>query len=322
MTLVWSVNAFFQSMGWAALVTTMSRWYGPREQGTAMGIISTSYQVGNAAAWGLMSVLVLALPWTWLFTAPALAFALIGSVCWFLLRNDPRDVGEPSPHHELNTTSASAAADAERDGKAAAKEILRRTLLSPYLWAVCVMSLLLTFVRYTFINWAPTYLSERGAGISAGALESAVFPLVGCAGSILAGWFSDRFCESRRAPVIVILCSALVLTLVGFGFAAKASPTVMVLLMALAGFTLFGPYSLLAGAIAIDLGSRHAAATAAGIIDAVGYLGAVLSGAGMGWVVDQIGWEQSFLVLAAATGVCVVVALFLWRFQPGGTRRA
>ena len=98
LTVVWSVNAFFQSMGWGALVTIMARWYGPTEQATAMGLVATSYQLGNAAAWGLMSLLLIAMPWTALFTVPPIAFMLIGVGAWLLLRNDPRDLGLPSPH--------------------------------------------------------------------------------------------------------------------------------------------------------------------------------------------------------------------------------
>lgn len=312
MTAIWSVNAFFQSMGWASLVAIMSRWYGPREQGTAMGLLSTNYQIGNAAAWGICGLLALALPWTGLFWSPALAFAAVGVASWLLLRNDPREVGLPSPHPDL---AGAGAPDASHD-RAAARVLVRRTLANPYLWAICVISFSLTFVRYTFITWAPTYLAERGAGVAESAFQAAIFPLVGSAGSILAGWASDRYSGSRRAPVLAAMCLGLAATLFAFGFAAEATPVASALLLALAGFTLYGPYSLLAGAIAIDLGSRHAAATAAGIIDGVGYVGATLAGSGMGWLIDALGWENAFLVLAAGAGACVLVSLALWRVRP------
>lgn len=322
LTVVWSVNAFFQSMGWGALVSIMARWYGPTEQATAMGLIATSYQLGNAAAWGLMSLLLLAMPWTALFTVPPIAFLVIGLGAWFLLRNDPRDLGLPSPldtpaHHVRKDATDSEHA-ARHEARAIARAMIRRTLLSPYMWAMCGISALLTFVRYTFINWAPTYLASQGSGEVSRALESAVFPLVGCAGSILAGWYSDRYSGSRRAPIIAAMCAGLAGTLVLFGFAGQSHTAITALLLGLAGFMLYGPYSMLSGAIAIDLGSHEAAATAAGIIDGVGYLAAIASGTGMGLLIKHLGWSGSFFVLAAASAACVVICLFVWRMGPSG----
>jgi sugar phosphate permease len=313
MTVIWSLNALFQSMGWAALLSIVSRWYGPTEQGTVMGFLSVNYQLGNAVAWGVMGLLSLALPWSGLFWLPAAGFAAIGVACYFFLRNDPREVGLESPHPDLHAVPLGA----NREHAALTTRLLvRRVLLNPYLWGVCAVSFILTFIRYTFITWAPTYLLERGSELSVSAFQAALFPLVGSAGSILAGWYSDRFSASRRAPIMAALCLGLAATLVGFGFAQDAPIAVAGVLLAVAGFTLYGPYSLLSGAIAIDLGSRHAAATAGGIIDGVGYVGAALSGSGMGWLIDALGWEASFLVLAGAAGVCVVVAFFAWRVRP------
>jgi sugar phosphate permease len=320
MTIVWSINAFFQSMGWAALVSIMSRWYGQREQATAMGLISTSYQLGDAAARAFMSLLVLALPWHALFSVPALGFAVMGAFAAWILRNSPKDIGAPSPHEDEH---ADVASPDDGHARAFAREVLRRTLFSPYLWAMCAISALLTFIRYTFLNWAPTYLAAQGSGAAASAVQSALFPLMGAAGSVLAGWYSDRYSGSRRAPIMVLLCAVLAVTLAAFGWLGELSTAANVALLGVAGFALYGPYSLLGGAIAIDLGSRHAAATAAGIIDGVGYAAAIASGAGMGFLIKHLGWSASFLALAGAALACVAIALVLWRVQavPPGSRR-
>jgi sugar phosphate permease len=318
MTAVWAVNGFFQSMGWGALVNIMSRWYGREEQGTVMGFLSANYQLGHAASWGILGLLALSFPWQGLFYVPAIAFAAVGVACFFLLRNDPREVGLPSPH-------ADAPAEVHEGDRAAARlvgrSVVRALLLNPYFWTVCLISFLLTFIRYTFVTWAPSYLSERGSGISVSAFQAAVYPLIGSLGSVFAGWYSDRFSKSQRAPIIAWTCLGLTVGLVAFGFAADFSIWGSVLLLAFVGFTLYGPYSLLAGAIAIDLGSRHASATAAGIIDGVGYVGAILSGSGMGWLIDKLGWESSFLALAGASFVCVLAALAMRRMRPAGGGR-
>ena len=90
---------------------------------------------------------------------------------------------------------------------------------------------------------------------------------------------SDRLGQGGRAAIIFygLLLTGVVLLCLGYlDYASfKALP---VALVALIGFLMIGPYSYLAGAIALDLGGKHSSATTSGIIDGVGYLGGILAG--------------------------------------------
>ena len=101
-------------------------------------------------------------------------------------------------------------------------------------------------------------------------------------------------------------------------FINKSSEDHLLLMVALGliGFMMVGPYSLIAGAMAIDFGSSRAAATAAGIMDAVGALGAVLMGTGMGYIVDQYGWNYSFFLLTIISLIAFLLCLPLWNLKP------
>ncbi len=68
------------------------------------------------------------------------------------------------------------------------------------------------------------------------------------------------------------------------------------------GCLLMGPYSYLAGAIALDFGAKRGSATACGIIDGVGYLGGVLAGDTMARVSEMYGWTGAFTILAFIAG--------------------
>ena len=59
------------------------------------------------------------------------------------------------------------------------------------------------------------------------------------------------------------------------GFEMRSYIMVTILLMA-AGFAVIGPYSLLAGVFASDLGGEVAAATACSLIDFAGYCGSIV----------------------------------------------
>src|SRR5205823_13481317 len=79
-----------------------------------------------------------------------------------------------------------------------------------------------------------------------------------------------------------------------------------------------GPYSSLAGAIALDFGGKQGSATACGIIDGVGYLGGVLAGDSMARISLAYGWRGAFDVLAGVASLSSVAAAVYWL----GQRRA
>jgi sugar phosphate permease len=86
-------------------------------------------------------------------------------------------------------------------------------------------------------------------------------------------------------------------------------------LVALVGFAIIGPYSYLAGAMALDFGGKQAAATSSGIIDGVGYLGGVLSGDAVARLSLAAGWQGAFLVLGIVTAFSTLAAAYFWVLQ-------
>lgn len=52
-----------------------------------------------------------------------------------------------------------------------------------------------------------------------------------------------------------------------------------------------GEIFLMVAAIQADLGSRKAVSSGTGFIEAMGYLGASLTGVGTGYVIENFGWN-------------------------------
>jgi OPA family glycerol-3-phosphate transporter-like MFS transporter len=71
-----------------------------------------------------------------------------------------------------------------------------------------------------------------------------------------------------------------------------------VILVAVVAFLTIGPYSFLAGAIAMDFGGKQGSGTASGMIDGIGYLGGVFSGDSIARISVDYGWSGAFLLLA------------------------
>ena len=73
-------------------------------------------------------------------------------------------------------------------------------------------------------------------------------------------------------------------------------------------FCLLGPYSYLGGAFALDFGGKQASAISSGIIDGVGYLGAVAAGDSVARVSVAAGWQGVFITLAGVSALAAVGA--------------
>jgi sugar phosphate permease len=90
-----------------------------------------------------------------------------------------------------------------------------------------------------------------------------------------------------------------------------ASQWIPVALVTLVGFLMLGPYSYLAGAMSLDFGGKQGSATAAGIIDGVGYLAGWLSGDTVARITVAFGWKNAFFSLAGVALLTSLVALVL-----------
>jgi OPA family glycerol-3-phosphate transporter-like MFS transporter len=313
-TLAWIGNRLFQSAGWVGLVKVASRWFSYSTYGTVMAVLSLSFLFGDAACRWVMSWLMAhGVGWrgVFFFAAGSMAILLLANL--LLLRETPEERGLPTPEASpLNVyASEQEKPDEQRVGLTA---ILRPLLASFPFWLVCLLSAGTTLLRETFNFWMPTYFVQFvGFTSSEAASRSALFPLLGGVAVLLAGVLSDKLGLNGRNVVLVAGLGASSLCLIWLANAPGHGRQFMpVILVAAIGFLLLGPYSYLAGAMSLDFGGKRGSATAAGIIDGVGYLAAGwLSGDTLARITVNYGWNRAFLVLAGVALLSALVALVL-----------
>jgi sugar phosphate permease len=293
-----AANRFFQAGGWPGLVNVVSLRFEPARHGRIMGVLSTSYELGNVCAL-TFSGLVARLGWRALFIVNPLLFAALGGTAVLSLRREPS-------HAALDVTLDRAAGGTQTrespESATANASVFARLLRSGALWTTVALSALLTFIRIGFLTWTPTYLAEvshatGNAALSASIVKSAVFPAAGVVAALSVGPLSDRLGPGKRAPIIAASLAVVVVLVLAL---AHGNPRQPALLIGAIGLFLLGPYSLLAGAIALDVGGKGASATAAGIIDGAGYLGASAAPYLLGLVSERLGWSAAFDVVAVA----------------------
>jgi len=314
-----AANRFFQSGGWSSIVHMVSRRFEPGRHGAVMGIISTSYELGNVAALNLAGLVVHTFGernWRALFLVNPLLFALLGTGVYLVLRAGEAPVAdEPRPPPEPRLPLS---------------EILPVLLRRGSFWLAVVLSMLLTFVRTAFLTWTPTYLYEIGkaAGHVADSdatiaiVKSSLFPAAGVIAAASVGPLTDRLGPGRRAPVMAASLAVVVGLVLVLGHAGIHDSTVAALLIAAVGLFLLGPYSLMAGVIALDVAGKRGTATATGIIDGAGYLAGTLAGVVLGHLADSTGWSAVFdLIMVAVLLATLVSGGWAWVVLSKGARR-
>jgi MFS transporter, OPA family, glycerol-3-phosphate transporter len=318
------LNRLLQAGGWVGVIHVASRELAPHERGSMMGIMSTSFEVGNVISLLLCGALVGAgLGWRALFLINPALFAAIGLGAIAVLARVERKADRGARDRIADNGAAEATS---RPHVQRAIEIDRVSDRLLWLlgvrsfWIALALSFLLTFVRAGFATWIPMFLADlarRSGGTTSGALvQSAIFPAAGFIGALAAGPVSDRLGPGRRAPVIALSLALLVVAILFLAHGGIDDKKTALLAIGACGLLLLGPYSLLGGAIVLDVGAGRAAGTAAGLIDAGGYVGASLGGVLLGILAERRGWSSTFDALATAALLACMVATF-WALGSG-----
>ena len=311
----WIANRLVQSAAWAAMVKITSRWFSYATYGTVMGAISLSYLFGDAIGRHFMGFLIAhGLGWRRIFVVAALSLFALFLANLLLLKESSTEIGEPET--TVNPENLFASRD-EKKGRGSLAAHLSPLLRSPAFWLVCTLSLGCTFVRETFNTWTPTYFYEALAFSQGKSAQlSALFPLFGGLSVLLFGYLSDRLGRGGRAMITFAGLALATLALFLLASLQAGAPHYLpVVLVALIGFVILGPYSYLAGAMALDFGGKQAAATSSGIIDGVGYFGGVLSGDAVARISLASGWQGAFVVLGAVTALSSLAAALFFVLQ-------
>jgi len=313
MVVIWGLNGYVQSMGWGPTVKAMANWYPSKVIGKISGRLGTSYIIGGALSWLLAGAIIKYFNWRFTFWFPAIICAVL-AIHWFVrARNAPEEIGLPSVEDQEKGILST---EVRKDEHIGFRETLRRALLNPYVWFSAFALFGLNIVRYGFMSWAPTYMfEEQGATISMAAYKAIAFPVAGGLGAIFAGWASDKIFKFRKAPVAFIMLVLLAIFCYLYRIVPGENWGLSLVTLLFIGFFTFGPHVLIVAALPVELGSRKAASSVTGFIDAMGYLGASLTGVGTGLLIDKFSWSAAFYFWIIGAVFAAIMILFVWKFE-------
>ncbi len=307
---VWATNGFCQSLGWTPCVRVAANWVPVERRGHAIGIIGTGYQITLGLTYFIASQAAQHLGWRGALYVPAILLAAAGVVMLLFLREMPPEQKEVAHGHPRKSSARSRA-----ESQISLVDSMYWTLYNPALWLMGLALGLLNACRYGFVDWGVTHLMEtQKVGVGKAGLQYVVIAIGATAGAYLAGWATDKFFGSRRAPVICLLMILLGAVTLVYHYAAGWNAMATMVLLVVIGFCVYGPQVLLVGTAPADLAHRGTAAAAAGFVNFIGYMGAATGDVVTGYYsADKHGgWQVAIYIWAGWAFAGAAITAVLW----------
>ncbi|HTQ38403.1 MAG TPA: MFS transporter [Pirellulales bacterium] len=318
----WMLNGLFQGMGYPPCARLLAHWFSPQELAIKMSYWNASHSLGGAGILILCSVLVTVTgngpnepgDWRICFFVPAAIALVVAGALWMWLRDTPESVGLP----ELPETHVAAPSTENAQTPQEFRAFLwERVFSDKYIWIVSAANFFVYVLRYAIYDWGTTMLKEtKGIDIKNGAWMLVYFEFAGLGGMLLTGWLTDRVCGGRAAPICVVCMLLAGGTIFLFWRAPPQAFWLNTALLMCTGFFIYGPQAL-AAVIVVKLATKRAAATAVGLTSIFGYASTVLSGLGLGALVQHLNWNWAFGELIA---FAVIGALLFTAALPANVR--
>lgn len=305
--LLWMLNGWVQGMGFPPCARLIGHWFSPKESAMKFSIWNTSHSIGAGLVVVLCGFLV-TYNWRLCFFVPAVLALLCAVFLLVSLRDTPPSLGLP----EVEGTEHAPA----HDGFSAA--LLKQVFGNKHIWFLSLASFCVYVIRYAVLDWGPTFLTEmKHVQLASAALIVAAFEISGVAGMLVCGWLTDRFFGGRGARVAVLSMALAGVSVLLFWKLPTHSVAVSTMLLCLTGFFLYGPQALV-GVVILNLATKRLAGTAIGFSSIFSYASTVLSGWGLGKLVQQRGWNAGFGGMMIVCAVGTFLFALSWKAKAHG----
>ena len=297
--LLWGINGYVQSFGSPGFIKINSSWFSEKQRGTFAGIFGFMINLGRLVANKLLPALLAGFTfigmwhvppqhWRWLFWIPAIVASVVAVVLFITVKDTPEECG-------YKNIFPGEADHADADVRGNLKTVFKQIAGNHLVWIIAAAYACTGAVRQSSDQWFPRFFQEvHNLDMTGAKFQWLGFmiPIVASAGSLLSGWISDRFFNSRRAPVAAGIYVIEVFVILAAAQVQSVNWAIFFFVMI--SFTVNSTHSLLGPAAAMDIGGRKAAAFASGCIDACQYFGAAAAIKGLGYVLDHWGWNYYF----------------------------
>ena len=289
---LWLINGILQSLIWTPIVRILAVHFRDDVRDSAAFFMSLTLIFGYLFAWALSGLLTSLLSWRAAFRTSGLVTAAVAVPSIFCMKRTPVDF---SARRAEQTASA----------QASVRHLLLRTNLLLHL-AACFAN---GYVRDGITNWAAKLLMDtQGIDLSSAVGIILIIPAVNFLGIRLVRTIYRRTGSNPylSCGVMFSVCAALCVLL---PVSLKALVFCVIVLVATSAMT-YGLNPLLTTILPMQFSSLNRVALAAGLMDAMIYVGSSFSGSFAGFLSDQYGWPAVFVSWAvlSTAGVLMIAA--------------
>ncbi|UCD54991.1 MAG: MFS transporter [Candidatus Omnitrophota bacterium] len=278
-----TLDGFFQSMGWSSCVRANALIQKAEDRERSSTVLGTSYQVGNSVAW-LISAFAVG-HWGWQAGFWVASIFLLARGILLLLTKPKIEIAPPQK----------------------VKAQVRNTLSFPIVLSG-VSLCLLNMVRFGVITWIPLYLFQKEnltvSEMGKVGLKVFLIPIAGVLGTLIYNKF-----KINRDILTIIFLIMLALSFLVLPFTTGLLATLALLI---GSFFLYGPHVFLVTTFPSRFVDKQVVAASTGFIDGMGYVGTVLIGIIIPYLVTSAGssWANVFIFWAVLSVlVAILVAI-------------
>jgi OPA family glycerol-3-phosphate transporter-like MFS transporter len=342
LTIFYSGNMFFQSFGAISTIKVKSFWFHVRERGTFGAIFGTLISLGVYFAFDWTDALAKAVDIKhfsepsalrdvlqplfnltpeisafWLiFYVPAGLLLVWAMIDLILIKDSPDEAGfgkmetydasHGTSHTDLNSWW----------------KVIKMVFTNRVILMIGVIEFTSGVLRDGVMKWYRLYAKDTGMGVENIMANWGLWAAVtGIVGAFIAGWASDKYFHSRRAPVaaisqVLMFIAALVILLSINNSSMAVGISALVIMMAV-----IAVHSVMSGTATADFGGRKAAATATGVADGFSKLGSSFQEFFLGAVITKETWSYWPSFLLPFTLLGLFFAIKLWKELPEATKK-
>lgn len=308
------LNGWFQGMGWPPCGRVVVHWFSIKERGTKMAIWNTAHNVGGGLIGPITALAVITFgTWQSMLYVPGFVAILFAVVAFILVRDTPQSCGLPPIEEYKNDYPANYSKEQEKEFSA--KEIFFKYVFNNrMLWYIAFANAFVYLVRYGILDWSPAFLKQaKGFTMDETGWAYLLYEYAGIPGTLFCGWISDKVFKGRRAPATIIFMIVVLIAVLVYWKNPPGNILIDNIALITIGFLIYGPVMLI-GVQALDLVPKKAAGTAAGLTGFFGYLigTAFLANFGIGYIVDNYGWDGGFELIVAACVLAIFFTALTW----------
>ncbi len=303
-----------------AAAKSISEWYSIKERGRAMGTFNSSAAMGTAIAPPILTALMLAFGWRWMFIVMGV-LGVVLSVIWFVVYRNRNQI--PLTPQEDNYLDRGAVISAT--GQATARDWFG-LFKSSSTWGILLGFMGVVYMIWMYLTWLPAYLTETYNITLTHTGWLIVIPYIfAIMGSISAGFISDHLVirgydmiKSRKSLVAAGLIMSGIFTIPA---AYASTVTMAIFYISIAQFSV----QLASGSSWILVSSiipSNQTASLGGIQNFGGYIAGSAAPVITGYMAQSTGSFTSALVVAACVALFSAIAHFVLVRKPiGGNSR-